>query len=250
MNRVAIAAVAIVGVVAMASCDSTESQRAVTSGAVTSAQVTPQATEGVVADSIPTVNESPDRGCLDEAGTLRARVSDWYPDAAGSPLELNGERAKSTALDAFGTAASDAVTAVAPEFALDDQSEYRRTQEGCATHRYAVFVNGEDKVVVSAWRVESAAASWWVPNEAEFEALDNETLVSRGEHIEVVLAVAADGTTSRVSAYGARAAELVAGWPSTVAPALSAPPPGPSPLGVDQLVFIADAMLVQVLDHR
>jgi len=194
-------------------------------------------------------NLDPDRGCLDGPGKLNAHVTAWYPGPSGSPLVLDGERDTSAALDAFRSAAAAAARDVAPGFATDDGFELRRAG-GCVTHRYAAFTSGDDTIVVSAWRVESAADPFWIPNESEFVALDDATLVSSGEHIVAVLAVAPDGTTARVSAYGARVAAMTAGWPTTMAPSPSAPPPGPAAVTTEDLVPVARSVLAYVLDQR
>ena len=118
------------------------------------------------------------------------------------------------------------------------------------THRYALFEAGEDEIVVSAWRVESAANPFWVANEQPFTVVDDETLASVGVHLSVVLVVAPDGTTARVSAYGAHARDLFAGWPTTVAPYPSAPAAQPAQYTTDQLTLVANAVLTYVLDSR
>ena len=217
-------------------------------GPSTSAAATPSA-EPTAADVVPVSNLDPDRGCLDEAGKLNAHVTAWSPGPSGSPLRLDGERDTSAALDSFRAAAAAAVRDVAPEFTADDGFELARAS-GCITHRYAAFTSGDDTIVVSAWRVESAADPFWIPNEIEFVALDDSTLVSSGDHIVVVLAVAPDGTTARVSAYGARAAAMTAGWPTTMAPSPSAPPPGLAAVPTEELVPVARSVLAYVLDQR
>ena len=129
--------------------------------------------EPTSADVVPSSSRIPDRGCLDEPGTLRARATAWYPGASGSPLSLDGERDKSAALDA-----------------------------------------------------------------------------ASGSHIVVVRAVAPDGTTARVTAYGARAAAMAAGWPTTTAPSPSAGPAGLATLSVVELAPVASSVLAYVLDQR
>lgn len=204
----------------------------------------------VATDSIPIASVAADDGCLDEPGTLHAAASSWYPASSGGALTLNGDRSTSAALDGFRAAASVALHDVAPAFVASDGLEYQRAGGGCTTHRYAVFANDDAEVVVSAWRVQSAANPFWVPNEAGFVAVNDSTLVSRGSHIAVVLAVAPDGTTARVTAYGARAAALVAGWPSTTTSSPTAPPPGLTSFTADELIPVANSMLTYVLDQR
>jgi hypothetical protein len=104
--------------------------------------------------------------------------------------------------------------------------------------------------VVSAWRLESAGDPFWVPNESGFVVLDRSTLVSGGAHIAVVLAVAADGTTVRVTAYGARATSMVAGWPTTTTSSPSVAKPGIASMTVEQLLPAARTTLSHLLGQR
>ena len=200
-------------------------------------------------DAVPLSSRTPDRGCLDDPGTLRADATSWYPGSSGSPLSFDGESEESRALDGFRTAVAAAVRDAAPGFIADDGFELR-APSGCVTHRYASFASGESSITVSAWRVESAADPYWIPNEGPFVALDDSTLVSSGDHIVVALAVAPDGTTARVTAYGARAAAMVAGWPTTTAPSPSDPPPGRVAVTSEELVPVARSVLAYVLDQR
>jgi hypothetical protein len=194
-----------------------------------------------------------DRGCLDEPGTLDATAEDWYPgDSDGwlSPNSGTQFNVEGAALAAFQQAATQAIATVATGVALDDGLEVYDPQQRCVTHRHARFTDGDADIVVSAWRVLSDANPFWVPNEAPFESVDESTLLSRGEHIAVVLVVAADGTTARVSAYGAGAADSVSGWPTTTPPPPSAPPPGLVGRTVEDLIPAADDVLAFVLDQR
>lgn len=140
------------------------------SGPVTRTVATP--TDGPTGNLIPVVNRAADSGCLDDRGNLRAAVRGWYPGPTGSALGLNGERRDSAALRRFQRAAAEAVAEVAPSFDIDGRSELQATSGGCVTHRYASFASGADQIVVSAWRVESAADPYWVPNEKRFRAVD------------------------------------------------------------------------------
>ena len=174
----------------------TSTTTAVATTATTQALVTTTPSSSFPDDSIPVDDLAADRGCLD-AQDDSARASSWYTGRTGSPLGLNGDLGTSVEAEEFGAAAAAAeIQRVAPELALNDAYEYRRSGGGCVTHRYAILTNdNEEQVVVSAWRLESAGDPFWVPNEGGFVALDRSTLVSSGAHIAVVLAVAADGTT-------------------------------------------------------
>ena len=164
-------------------------------------------------------------------------------------LGLSGTLSSSAQSDEFAATSERAVAELAPTFTLDNQFEYVG-KTGCVTHRYAVFTRGEENIAVSAWRVGSVADPFWVPNEAPFRPLDDATLVSEGEHITVVLVVAPDGTTSRVSGYGARANLMVVGWPTTFPRAEGDPPPGSTPVPTDVLIGLAHRMLDAVLVAR
>lgn len=219
-------------------------------GATSSAEpVTTSSAQPRAGDSIPIASVAADDGCLDEPGRLHASASSWYP-ASGGALTLNGDRSTSTSLDGFRAAASAAVKDVAPAFVARDGLEYQLAGGGCTTHRYAIFTDDDAEIVVSAWRVQSAANPFWVPNEAEFVAVNDSTLVSRGSHIAVVLVVATDGTTVRVTTYGARASALVAGWPSTTTSSPTALPPGLTAITADELIPVANSVLTYVLDQR
>lgn len=213
-----------------------------------SAGATPYAAP-TATDIVPSSNLAPDRGCLDAPGTLRALVTAWYPGSSGSPLSLNGNRDTTSLPDSFLAAAASAVRDVAPGYTAGDGVELSRA-DGCITHRFATFTNGDDTLVVSAWRVESEADPFWIPNENPFVALDDSTLVSPGDHISSVLSVAPDGTTARVTAYGARAQAMAAGWPTTMVPSPSEPPPGLAAATTEELLPVARSVLAYVLDQR
>ncbi|MCZ7535694.1 MAG: hypothetical protein M5T61_07010 [Acidimicrobiia bacterium] len=143
------------------------------SGPSMSAGATPYAAP-TATDIVPSSNLAPDRGCLDAPGTLRALVTAWYPGSSGSPLSLNGNRDTTSLPDSFLAAAASAVRDVAPGYTAGDGVELSRA-DGCITHRFATFTNGDDTLVVSAWRVESEADPFWIPNENPFVALDDST---------------------------------------------------------------------------
>ena len=201
-------------------------------------------------DTIPVLNGAPDRGCVDVAGTLHAPASAWFTDSAGSAPLLNGDPVESSADDAFQRAVTDVAGRVAPQFEITERFDLQRPEAGCVTHHYAKLTDGDDELVVTTWRMESAGNPNWIANESSFATLDDSTLVASGSHIEVVLSVAPDGTTVRVTSYGAHAVELVAGWPTTTAPRPDAPPPGHAQLTVDELLDIARPVLAAQLDSR
>ena len=203
-----------------------------------------------VPDSVPTIEGASDIGCLDQPGSLSADADAWYPADSSGWVHLAGEHSVGPKLDEFEDAAGLLVARIAPGFTATDRIEFRSQTDGCVTHRYLTFERGQDSLVVAAWRVVAAADPFWVPNEAPFVAIEEGTLVSDGEHLDVVLAVAPDGTTARVTAYGSGARALVAGWPTTIAPQPSTPEPGTSPIEVAELAPLARDILAVVVEAR
>jgi hypothetical protein len=247
---------ALVGLVAVAAivsgCDSemTQPGQATDTRALDVASAT---TDTFVSDSIPTVNAAADGGCLEEAGTLRARADEWYPGRTGSPAGgRGGVLTTSAEMDEFVSKAIGVIGEAAPGFTPTSEAEYRASLDGCAVARHVFLAEGDEQIIVSIWRLQSAADPFWIANEAPFTTFDDHTLASDGGHLSVVLAVAPDGTTCRLSAYGTGAADRVAGWPSTVAPHpnSTAEPLGDAPLRADKLVPMAHEILVDVLDER
>jgi hypothetical protein len=245
----------LLAAVLLSACDGSAGQAhtspstpGVTTTGVESAQSSTTST--FVVDSIPTSDHSADSGCLDTAGTLHAHAIDWYPTSGGTALGLSGTDTTSSRLTRFAAAATKAVRAVAPAFTVTSTRELSAGPTGCVTHRYAMFGHGTVQITVSSWRVVAKSDATGMANDAPFKATNDSTVESPGHTISVVLAVAPDGTTSRVSAYGAEEYGRIAGWPTTTAPDPGAPEPGPSPFTVDQLLPIANEMLVHVLAQR
>lgn len=201
-------------------------------------------------DSVPMIDTASDTGCLDQPGSLSADAEVWYPTVSSGWLHLAGEHSVGPELGEFEVASAALVGRIAPGFVATDRIEFRAQANSCATHRYLTFERGQDSLVVSAWRVVAAADPFWVPNETPFDAIDEGTLVSDGEHLDVVLAVAPDGTTARVTAYGSGARALVAGWPTTIPAQPSTPEPGASPLQVAELAPLAHEILALVVNTR
>jgi hypothetical protein len=203
-------------------------------------------------DTVPTDRRFvADSGCLDKPGRLRAKLNSWYPRHSHGTLGHGGPRRRpGPRLDAFQHAAAQAVARAAPRFkaATEFQTGYPRRR--CVTHRDAWFSFGGDDLQVAAWRMRSAASPSWLPSEARFVSIDDSTLVSRGDHIVVAVAVAPDGTTVAVTAYGRRAAARAAGWPTTQPTRPSAPESGPAALTADDLAPVARRVLTFVLAQR
>lgn len=186
-------------------------------------------------------------GCVDEAGTVRAPAGQWYQPGAAGALALTGEFVTTERFVDFTNDVDDAVGAHAVSFTASGASELARSSTSCVSYRSVHFTRDDEAVIIVAvWRVEGATDPFWVPNEEEFVARDDSTIVSEGAHIVVALVVAPDGTTVRVSAYGAHAIDFVAGWPSTITVG-SDVVPGPAPATVDQVVAIGQQVLESAL---
>jgi hypothetical protein len=199
---------------------------------------------------VPDAPTAADTGCVDTDGTLHATAGAWYPNDAQGTLVLGGDPLSTAEGDDFVGTAQQAVNEELDGFTLHDSSEAAAAGQACATHRFVVMerADGSD-VAVSVWRAEHAAAPSWVANENGFAVKDASTLVADGESIRVALAVAPDGTTVRVTAYGPNARSQVSGWPTTIV-VPNAPPPGPAPASLAQVVDISQTVLSDVMNSR
>jgi hypothetical protein len=218
------------------------------SSATTVAATVPPATTAAV-DPDATVPNAPSAslGCVDDPGTLRAPASAWYHSGAAGVLALTGEFVTSKDLVHFAKKADDFVQEHTDSFVAESASELAETVDSCPNYRSVQFDRDDGtSIIVAAWRVEGAVDPAGVPNDAPFVVRDDATLVSDGAHIRVVLVVAPDGTTVRVSAYGKGAVQVVSGWPSTTA---STAPivQGDPPASIDDIVAIGRAMLSETL---
>jgi len=205
------------------------------------------------ADSVPDQQSAADTGCVDEAGSLHATAGAWYPKSARGVLTLTGQDVTSPSAgdtDAFRNLAEQAVISRVAGATIGDERQLDASGTGCTTHRWVDFDVGDAQVVVSEWRVVHAAEAYWVANDTGFSAIDDSTLVSGGDSVRVALVVAPDGTTIRVSAYGARAKDRFSGWPTTTAPSPGASPPGPAPTDTNTLIAIGRDVLAGVLVRR
>jgi hypothetical protein len=205
-------------------------------------------------DSVPDQQSAADTGCVDEAGSLHATAGAWYPKSARGVLTLTGQDVTSPSAGdtkAFRDLAEHAVTSRVAGATLGDQLQLDASGTGCTTHRWVDFDVDDAQVVVTEWRVVHVAdASYGVANETGFSAIDDTTLVAAGDSVRVALVVAPDGTTVRVSAYGARAKDRYSGWPTTRAPSPGAVPPGPAPTDTKTLTEIGKDVLAGILVRR
>jgi hypothetical protein len=206
-----------------------------------------------LAEVVSDESSAADRGCVDSAGEQRATAAAWYPDRADGVLLLGGQAPANPSVertDAFRDLVLAAVAARIPDAEPGRESQVDASGSGCTTHRWVDVDVAGGQLVVTEWRVVHAAAPSWIADETGFRAVDDATLVSDGTSLRVVLAVAPDGTTLRVGAYGDGALDRYAGWPTTMAALPGAPPPGPAPTDLDTLTAIAHDALGAVLAGR
>lgn len=204
------------------------------------------------AGTVPEVSGSSDTGCVDEAGTLTAEAMQWYPGTGTGWLGLSGEPVSTPKGEAFVAAAKGAMISLGDpaEGFIGSGRDLAREPGGCATHHYAEFTRGDEDVVITAWRLEAATSWGALPLEGTPTPDGASTLMSIGPHIGVVLAVAPDGTTVRVSAYGAHTRLATTGWPTTTVAAPDAPEWGPMPLTAGALRDLAESLLAELLSSR
>ena len=192
--------------------------------------------------TVPVANTQANIGCIDEAGTVAASLDEWYSNEADGSLVLTGEISSSIGLGAFSSAATKAVVANIGSFATSAVRDLAPTQTACVTMRYAGFeLQDGTAVEVMAWRVVARASPMWVPNEAAFVPFDETTLASDGEHVKHALAMAPDGSTVLVSAFGAGARQLLAGSSEQAV--------GSPSVSVQQLAIISAQVLAEVIQR-
>lgn len=255
MSRLAVVPV-VLAVAVAAGCNTIEPSGAAPTDAPTSGTraTAPETTDIAVAPEFDPAVTVPQLdgarlGCVDEPGSIQAPAAKWYASGAPGALAFTGEFVTTSSFIDFTNAVDDAVSTQLQSFVAEGASELSGGSDSCVTYRYVQFLgNGDASIIVAVWRVEGATDPFWVPNERDFVVLDNATLASDGDHIRVALVVAPDGTTVRVSAYGANAVDLVAGWPSTIT-VTSNLLPGPAPATVQQLISIGRDVLRYSLDR-
>ena len=174
--------------------------------------------DGAAASAVPTVPIAltpVDIECLDRPGTANAAIDEWYPADAAGAIALDAEITMSSV--ALSRLADLVLDAAAQQFGGYSTSAIRDLSPDpayCTTHHYVeVRLDDGSELVVYAWRSAAAAAPRTLPNEAEFVVADGtNTMVSSGPHLVSVLAVAPDGTSVLVSAFGVGARQgLTAG---------------------------------------
>jgi len=200
--------------------------------------------DDAVASPVPTVPVAAtpvDIGCVQLPGEITATADQWYPpEAAGSvafaveitmssnQLARLADLVIDASADMYGSFATSAIRDLAPDPGF------------CTTHHYVeVTLNDGSQIIVTAWRSVAAAAPRTIPNEGEFIAIDESTFASTGPHLVSVLAVAPDGTSVLVSAYGKDAYDAINDTGGLVTTSLDPAAIGAAPATADELVGLA-----------
>lgn len=207
----------------------------------------------VLADDIPIVNGPVDTGCVDEAGVLSATTAAWYPDGSVGALALSGEPVESDTGRAFVESVRSAMLSLGDRGAsiVGAGRDLAAVPGGCTTHHEVEMAFGDGEIVVTAWRLMGAAGLFsWLPSEGSFALDGPSTLLSTGPHVTVVLEVAPDGTTVRVSAYGSHSRDAMAGWPTTTPAPADAPEWGAAPLNGSEARDLAGVVMADLLAAR
>jgi len=206
----------------------------------------------ILADDVPIVNGPVDTGCVDEVGVLSATTAAWYPDGSVGALALSGEPVESDTGRAFVGSVRSAMLSLGDRGAVVGAGrDLAAVPGGCPTHHEVSMALGDGQVVVTAWRLMGAAGLFsWLPSEGAFALDGPSTLLSTGPHVTVVLEVAPDGTTVRVSAYGAHSRDAMAGWPTTTPAPADAPEWGPAPLSGSEARDLAAVVMADLLAAR
>jgi hypothetical protein len=216
----------------------------------------PPTTSPLPTASVPTgtvsSREGTANGCLDQRGTVSAAASSWYRVNDVGVVDLGGTQVETTAITAFADMAARAVAGALPDaYNVAGHDERVDNSGGCTTLRSAFLTRSDGAAIyVSAWRLEHSANPSWIANEAPFTVIDDHTVESVGPHLTVLLVVASDGTTIRVSAYGTGMTARVQGWPSTFVLPADTPDPGPVPATADQLLTIAKQAASAVTEQQ
>ena len=179
-------------------------------------------------------------GCIDARGTLVGRPGDWYTDRALGEVVLDiGELKRDS--DA-AVALSDALVSFDDNYSLQTTWEFTsREDPACIIGRGASVVASDGaQLRVSIWRLTASAQLSSIPSHAAFVAVEPDLFVSDAPSAGdvTVLKVLEDGTTVKVVALG-RAALGFAGWPTTIAPPIDAPPPEVPQQSIEDLSRLA-----------
>ena len=194
--------------------------------------------------TVPTANTPTDIGCIDDPGTVNAAAKYWYSYDADGALNLDGEISASTRLGDFAKTGLSSIAANIGSYATSAIRDVAPDTSFCPTDRivYVTFADGTE-LTITAWRSIAAASPQWIPSEVKFTAIDDRTFVSSGPHVVSVLAVAPDGTSVAVTAYGTNARKVFAKASGPVIETTIAPSLGTVLLTATQLAPIAAAML-------
>lgn len=161
---------------------------------------------GPTASPVPTVTGAASFGCVDEAGTVSATASQWYPSVGGGEFDTGDQPADNYSrpfLDAVEEAMNSALPGA--DVHSGDVGAESMTYGGCASNRWVdMWDESPHSYFVAVWRPESRV------DLTTF--LDGSTYTVRGDRLilgsstqwpgRIVMAVAPDGTTARIWAPG------------------------------------------------
>lgn len=195
--------------------------------------------------TVPVADTPVDIDCVDTPGTVTAAAADWYREDAAGAVAFQSEITSST--PQLSVLADEVLGAAADIFGSYETSRIRDMSpdmEYCVTLHYVqVTLKDGSDLVARVWRSVAAAAPRSLPNEGEFVAHGDHLFVSSGPHLVSVLAVAPDGTSVLISAYGKGALHAFTIQPDLVDVTIDAADLGAAPATADQLVPLAEAAL-------
>lgn len=194
----------------------------------------------------------PDNNCLDDPGTVSGTLREWYSDIYNGMLSFDApwQQTVSDRGDAIEQVIDQAVIDLLPGFEAIGIGERIDTDGTCVTVRGITYDRADGaRVVVTIWRPGRLGERLGVPMVAPPTDVDDSSLAVESAHFTTALAVADDGTSVLLIAYGAFQQTRMQGWPTTMMAPTNMPAPGPTPATADQAVAIAAAVLAAALDR-
>lgn len=196
--------------------------------------------------TVPVADTPVDIDCVDVPGTITASAAEWYPDDAAGAVGFKSEITSSTPqLSVLAEKLLDGAATLFGSYSTSKIRDMSPDMQYCVTLHYVqVTLDDGSDLVARVWRSVAAAAPHTLPNEGEFVAQGDHLFVSSGPHLVSVLAVAPDGTSVLVSAYGKGALDAFTIQPELVSVTIDAADLGSAPATAEQLVPLADDILV------
>ena len=195
--------------------------------------------------TVPVADTPVDIECVDTPGTVTAKASEWYRDDAAGVVAFRSEISSSTPqLSVLADKLLDGAADIFGGYATSRIRDMSPTMDYCVTLHYVqVTLDDGSDLVARVWRSVAAAAPRSLPNEGEFVAQGDHLFVSSGQHLVSVLAVAPDGTSVLISAYGTGALDAFTLQPQLVDVTINAADLGNAPATADQLIPLAEQVL-------